>query len=126
MGNLNSQSETMNSSTPVDELKTVSSASEMQNRKSVSDNTLRSSALTDKQEDPNGTVSNTDTKDNDEKSQNQKSNKRKYNSLDRVTINGEEHVISEAGTYVVTNDNFYTLEKDGQTVYEDISQDELE
>lgn len=49
-----------------DNLKTVWSASETQNGKSVSDNTLRSSTQADNLNDPNGTISNTDNKDNTE------------------------------------------------------------
>lgn len=51
---------------------------------------------------------------------------RKYSAGQIISINGADHVISEAGTYVGTNDHFYTIEKDGQTVYEDITQDELD
>ena len=49
-----------------DNLKTVWSASETQNGKSVSDNTLRSSTQADYLNDQNGTISNTDIKDNTE------------------------------------------------------------
>ncbi len=51
---------------------------------------------------------------------------RKYSAGQIISIDGADHVISEAGTYVGTNDHFYTIEKDGQTVYEDITQDELD
>lgn len=51
---------------------------------------------------------------------------RKYSAGQRISIDGVDHEISEAGTYVGTNDHFYTLEKDGQPVYEDISEQELD
>jgi len=54
-----------------DNLKTVWSASEVQSGKSVSDNTLRSSTQADNLNDPNGTISNTDSKDATEFGENQ-------------------------------------------------------
>ncbi|WP_332457544.1 LPD38 domain-containing protein [Petrimonas sp.] len=51
---------------------------------------------------------------------------RKYSAGQRISIDSVDHEISEAGTYVGTNDHFYTLEKDGQPVYEDISEQELD
>lgn len=74
-----------------DNLKTVWSASETQNGKSVSDNTLRSSTQADNLNDPNGTISNTDNKDNTEVFGNQAKDKN-FSSTSQPTETVEQPI----------------------------------